>query len=203
MNFAPMIMALVLTQGPQISVPPNVQGDVNDFIEIPANTTGPAVQWYSQDSNLKIFPVRLLKDTKTAIVISGKSGNYKIIAWTGDATGPSPPAFCVVTVGAPSPNPPPGPGPEPTPTDPFFTLLQAAYSTDTDPNKAAYKAGLVRVFSTFPISDPTLTTVDSVLARLVQLRQQVPIADTAFIPERKAIMVELNSSEPLAPGTVL
>lgn len=102
-----------------LKVPDSVKGDVGDFIKVPATTTGVVVRWVALDRGLAVFPVELLKDSKTAIVIAKTAGSYRVLAYTSDKDGPSDPAVCTVIVGdippvPPGPNPPVPPVP-PTP----------------------------------------------------------------------------------------
>ena len=96
-----------------IKLPPEVKGDVGTFIRVPAETAEKEVRWYSPDK-LALFPVDLLKDSKTAIVAATVKGRYRLIAWTAKGDVPSLPAECVVVIG----DVPPGPGPVPPGPDP-------------------------------------------------------------------------------------
>jgi hypothetical protein len=102
-----------------LTLPQSVSGDVGDFITVKAVTTAPIVKWYSIDAALKLFPTDLLKDTKSAVVIGKAAGSFRLLAYTSDASGPSDPQVCLVTVGPPvPPGPGPGPGPGPDPPTP-------------------------------------------------------------------------------------
>jgi hypothetical protein len=100
---------------PSLKLPDRVNGDPGDFIMVTADTTGKNVQWFSCDSNLKIFPASLLKETKTAVVTCRVPGSYKLMAITCAGDELSPVATTVVVVGKPPPTPTPTPTPDPSP----------------------------------------------------------------------------------------
>lgn len=102
-----------------VSLPSETKGEVGAFIKVPASTNGKEVRWYSPDKGLQVFPVELLKDSKTAIVTANVPGRYRLVAWTAVGDIPSDPAICVIIVGdAPTPGPGPGPNPDPIPPTP-------------------------------------------------------------------------------------
>ena len=111
---------LVLTGllfGQTLTVPKSVNGDPGDFIAVSATTDCAGVQWYSIDKGLKLFPVNLLKDTKTAVV-SGSKGTYRLLAYAAKGDIATAPVVCLVVIGDAPPDPGPGPGPGPNPPDP-------------------------------------------------------------------------------------
>lgn len=132
-----------------LSVPQTVKGDPGDFISVPATTSGAVVKWVMIDPGIKLFPVSLLKDTKTAVVTGNTPGSYRLLCYTSDANGPSDPVIATVTINGP-----------PTPVDPLAATLQAAYNSETDPNKVNYLNGLAGLYSQAPLwaSDPKTTT---------------------------------------------
>lgn len=102
-----------------IELPAEVKGEPGQFVRVPAKTDGSIVQWFALDKGLNVFPVDLLRDSKTAIVTASTPGRYRIMAYTALKDTPSLPAVCVIVVGdAPDPGPGPGPGPKPDPTPP-------------------------------------------------------------------------------------
>lgn len=110
----------VFADPPTISVPDKVQGDAGPPLRVKATTTGKSVQWVALDPGLFVFPAELLKDSMTAVVWSTNPGTYRLMAYTGNADGPSLPAICVITIGTPTPpGPGPGPGPGPIPPSPI------------------------------------------------------------------------------------
>lgn len=114
-----MMIALLLACGgwsQTVKLPAEVKAEPGAFVKVPAELPdgGKEVRWYSPDKGLQVFPVELLKDSKTAVVIANAPGRYRLVAWTAKGDVPSDPAVCVVIVGDVPPVPPdPGPGPKP------------------------------------------------------------------------------------------
>jgi hypothetical protein len=150
-----------------LKLPANVRGDPGTFVQVQANTSGTTVRWYVLDPGLNLFPVNLLKDTKTAVVTGTAPGAYRLLAYTSDKDGPSDPAVCTVTIGPPGPGPGPVP-PQPTPTDPFTQALQAAYAKDTDANKSQEVQFLAGVYQGAPaLLTPDVTTAGALFNKLM------------------------------------
>jgi hypothetical protein len=114
------IVLLVFLQIPTVDLPLKVTGQIGAFITIPARTEAKSVKWVSIDKGLNIFPVELLKDSKTLIVTAQSEGSYRVFAYAGNEFGASDPAFTTVLIGE---------NPEPIPVNP----------TDSDITKAASK----------------------------------------------------------------
>ena len=116
------IMAMILILAPltaaTISLPKEIEVEKNQFVPLKATTDGKIVKWVALDSGISLFPSELLKDSTTTVVFAQKSG--RILAYTGDASGPSDPAYVTIKVkgDTPDPNPGPTPGPTPDPTPP-------------------------------------------------------------------------------------
>lgn len=102
-------------QLPTIKLPAEVKGEPGQFIRVAAETNGTEVRWLNLDTGLNLFPVDLLRDTKTAVVTAKAAGRYRLAAWTAKGDVPSEAAVCVVIIGSPGPIPP---GPDPTPPGP-------------------------------------------------------------------------------------
>lgn len=114
------IVLLAFFQIPTIDLPLKVSGQIGAFVTIPAKTEAKSVKWVSIDKGLNIFPVDLLKDSKTLIVTAQSEGSYRVFAYAGNEFGASEPAFTTVFIGENS---------EPIPVNP----------TDSDITKAAAK----------------------------------------------------------------
>lgn len=147
-----LLLALSLaasTWGQSVKLPAEVKGEPGAFVRVAAETDCTALQWYALDPGLNLFPVDLLKDTRTAVVTAGKAGRYRLLSYGAKGDKASAPAVCVVVVGEPpppEPGPGPGPGPAPGPADPLTKSLQAAYDTEKDAEAlkglaAVYQAG--------------------------------------------------------------
>ena len=118
---------LVFLQIPTIELPAKVSGQPGAFISIASKTEAKAVKWVSIDKGLNIFPVDLLKDSKTLVVTSQAQGVYRLFAYVGNEFGPSEPAFTSVVIGdEPAPTPPA------PPVNPDNDIKAAAAKEDKD-----------------------------------------------------------------------
>lgn len=132
-----------------LSLPETVSGDVDAFIQIPATTTGAVVKWYPLDKGGNLFPMDLLKDTKTAVMVCRAAGSYRILAYTADPLGNlSDPVICTVVVGGvpPVPPTPPTPPAPPTPADVLFKPLMDAYAAEADVSKEVLRSALADIY---------------------------------------------------------
>lgn len=183
-----------------LKLPDTVKGDPGDFIKVPATTDGKQVRWVAMDKGLNVFPVELLKDSKTAIVIAKSAGSYRLLAYTAAADVPSDPAICVIIVGDVPPTPPIPPTPipptPPNPSDPFTQSVLTAYNAEMDAAKSSQLlqlAALYHVAATSTVNDSTLATTADLLARLQAARKAI-LPDTALTKVRDAIRIELNKT---------
>lgn len=181
-------------------LPNEVTGQPGEFVQVPATTENPNVKWYSPDSGLNVFPVHLLRDSKTAVVTASAVGRFRLIAWTAKGDEPSGPAVCTVVIGdAPEPTPPgPGPGPTPPePTDPFARDLQALYAAESNPQKSAHLASLTELYRQYAqtVRDSQLTTAGQLYSVLANASKRLLPAD-ALRPMRERLRVELEKTLP-------
>jgi hypothetical protein len=100
---------------PSLSVPVSVSGEAGSFITIPATTSQGTVKWFCPDKGLQLFPSQLLKDSRTAVVVSNVPGTYRLYACAAAGDVPLDLALCLVTVTGSSPTPQPVPTPSPVP----------------------------------------------------------------------------------------
>lgn len=121
------ILFLVFLQIPTVELPLKVSGQPGAFIKVPAKTDSKFVKWVSIDKGLNIFPVDLLKDSKTLVVTSQITGVYRLFAYVGDVNGPSDPAFTSVVIGDE-----PAPIPPAPPVNPDNDIKAAAAKEDKD-----------------------------------------------------------------------
>ena len=119
---AVLILIILLTAcasfGQTLTLPERVTGTPDDFIRIQATTDCSAVQWVPLDAGLSVFPVELLRDSRTLVVIARKSGSYRVLAHAAKGDVATKPAICLVVVGDVSPTPPVPPVPPPNPEPP-------------------------------------------------------------------------------------
>ena len=126
-----------------ISLPAELKGEVGQFIEIPAKTNGEVVKWaVMNQQGLNLFPMDLLKDTKTAVAVANKEGVFYLHAWTALNNIPSDLQTCKITIGNPPPPVPPGPNP-PGPNPPQPVKLSVLFVDEhSDYGTANYKSYL-------------------------------------------------------------
>lgn len=106
---------VVRADPPTVVVPAKLQVESGEYIVLTAETAAPAVKFVALTPGLRPFPPLLISNKK-AYVATAPDGVYRVLAYTGNADGPSDPVICTVTVGAGVPPPvPPTPGPQPQP----------------------------------------------------------------------------------------
>lgn len=127
-----LLLALPLP-AQDITLPEKIEGKPGSFVRVPATTKGEIVRWRA-DEGLNLFPVELLKDSKTAVVTAAAPGTYRIWCWTAINGIPSEAAESKVVIGGPGPVPPVPPvppGPDPVPPVPKgFRVLFVYESAD-------------------------------------------------------------------------
>lgn len=146
---------------PNISIPKELTGDVGQFIEVKSTTNGKQVNWaVLNQQGLNLFPMDLLKDSKTAVAVAQKEGIYYLHAWTALGDIPSELQTCKITIGKPIPPVPPTPipvppgpippvPPQPIPPTPTPTKLSVLFVDEAnDYGTAAYKPYLSVLNST-------------------------------------------------------
>ena len=150
-----------VVEQPTISIPKELQADVGAFVEVAATTNGSQVKWIVlNQQGLNLFPMDLLKDSKTAVAVAAKDGVYYLHAWTALNNIPSDLVTCKITIGNPQPIPPapqpippqpipPQPVPVPTPTKLSVLFLEESMDLGTanyKPYLEALNSGKVRAY---------------------------------------------------------
>lgn len=190
--------------GPTITLPARVEGAPGAFVKVPATTKGEVVQWVPLTPGLNLFPVDLLKDSRTAIVSAPNPGTYRLLAYTALGNKPSEPAFTDVVIGGGGPAPGPGPTPpDPTPADPLLKKLQAAYDADVEPSKAAHLACLVGLWKSFATMDVGSGTTAGQFYQILKNESGKVLPPDALPTTRLAIATELRQILPSSPDTIL
>lgn len=201
-----MILAFLLASpawAQKLSLPAEVKGAVGAFVQVPADTDCPEVRWYPVDAGLNLFPVHLLRDTRTAVVTSPHSGRYRLLAYTATKDGKlSEPVVCLVVIGD---APPPGPGPTPPtppgPVDPLAKALLAEYESDADPRKAEYRDALAGIYRDVAEVVKDLKTLDAVQSYL-RAKVKAKLSPGKLSGVREVIAKELRAklgTDPAAP----
>lgn len=202
--FLALLLAGGAYAGPALELPKEVKGDPGAFLQVPAKTDGKVVRWKAVDPGLNLFPVELLKDTKTAVVTAARPGRYRLLAVTARGDEPSDIAETVVVVGeAPAP-PEPGPGPTPPPDSDFARAVKAAYASETAADKAklvGQLAALYRQASAREFLDavPTAGALFSAMAAAAQT-----LGVSGKLPAvQKAVQSRLVKDLPTEPSAAL
>lgn len=156
------LVASLLIFGQDITLPETIKGEPSVFIPITAVTKGEIVQFVPLDSGLSVFPPNLLTDRKTTVVVAGKPGRYRVLAYTSIDNKPSNPAITTLVVGNPGPVPPtppepmppgpvpptpPGPNPPVPPDEQFNEAIQSMFGGLQEPDKAVSVKKLINIYS--------------------------------------------------------
>lgn len=109
--------------GQSVKLPAEVKGDPGTIVVVKAQTDCTGLRWLPLDPGLSQIPPDLLKDSRTAVVMAGKPGRYRLLAYGALKDAASEPAVCTVVIGEAPPGPGPGPGPGPQPGGVFNRAL--------------------------------------------------------------------------------
>lgn len=194
-----------LSAPPTITLPDKVTGEVGDFIKVPATTTGKTVKWVALDKGLKLFPIDLLKDTRTAVVSSASPGKYRLLAYTAAGDEPSDPQTVVVEV---TKNGGDGPAPTPTPDSELTKALKAAYGKDADLERKwlSLLQALYEEWSSAVVDDAkskSLKTWRDLLTALQASSASLGFTKTEIVNTRMAIASYLKGKFPTDNSKVL
>lgn len=176
-----------------LRLPETVRGDVADFIVIKADTNGKMVKWKVLDTDLKLFPVELLKESKVAIVSARKLGTFRIMAVTALGDEPSEIVICKVVIGNGPPDPPP---PDNNVDDPLTVALQKAYANDSSPDKATYLKSLISLFKSANVILDQAKTTGQLFNALKQTSKTLLPNDDVLRSVREVIQVEFKKVLP-------
>lgn len=113
-----MLAPLAFAAPPTLTLPAEVTGEVAAFVTVKATVAGDVkgVKYVPIDAGLSVFPSDLLSDKTVTVVVASKAGRYRVLAYSGNADGPSEPAITTVVIGGAKPvDPPPV-----SPTDVFY-----------------------------------------------------------------------------------
>lgn len=111
-----LLLLLVLAMpawGQTVTLPAEVKAEPGTFAVVVAQTDCATLQWVNLDPGLSLIPPALLKDSRSAVVMAGRAGRYRLLAYGAKDNAASPPAVVVVVVGEAPPTPPVPPDPTP------------------------------------------------------------------------------------------
>ena len=167
-----------------ITLPETIKGEPSVFIPITAVTKGEVVQFVPLDAGLSVFPANLLTDKKTTVVVAGKAGRYRVLAYTSINNIPSNPAITTLIVGNPGPDKPDPDKPDkpdpdkpdkPDPDKPnvkpdqeFLDAVKSIYGGLQEADKAASVKKLLSVYQygLKEVDNPTHKTTGELFATI-------------------------------------
>lgn len=202
---AVLFVLMGTTFGQTLTLPATVRGEPDEFVQIKSNTDCPSVRWVALDPGLSVFPIELLKDSKTLVVIGRKAGNYRVLAYGAKNNIATDPAICTVVIGGQ-----PGPGPEPKPPEPlppvdeFAKAIRDAYTNDQRQDKSTHLDRLIVIFGraqTYAV-DSNLHTAGSLYEKISSERKAA-MPDTALVAVRMAINARLDATLPTTTNELL
>lgn len=158
-------MIAMLLMGQDLSLKPQYNVPVGQFLVITPDTKGSDVKYVPLTDGLQFLDSSLLKDKKTLVLSASKAGSYKLLAYTAIDNKPSDPVFTTIKVGD-----------NPKPNNELEQIINAVYGADNDSNKSKSKDKLLQGFRLVLTDIDNLNTVgdlnqsirDKVSSKLVQ-----------------------------------
>lgn len=186
-----LLLLPVLALGQQLELPKEIKGDPGVFVVVVAKTDCRDLRWVAIDQGLSFIPPHLLKDSRTAVVMAGKPGRYRLLAYGAKGDVPTEPAICLVVISGADPDPvvPPSP-PAPVVSD-LGKTFQEAYSKGPD---GAALIALKRLWesASSQVLDENVETVAQMLSGLRQAGDS--LMGKRLEPLRRAIADHLNKT---------
>lgn len=144
------LLLLLLLAAPcwsqKVELPAEVKAEPGTFAVVTATTDCKTLQWVSLDQGLSLIPPELLRDSKAAVVMAGRSGRYRLLAYGALGDAPSRPAITTVVVGEVPPGPGPGPGPTPPPVpDGKYGILRISHDRASEVDRALLPVDVPRL----------------------------------------------------------
>lgn len=128
-------MIAMLLMGQDLSLKPQYNIPVGQFLVITPDTKGSDVKYVPLTDGLQFLDSSLLKDKKTLVLSASKAGSYKLLAYTAIDNKPSDPVFTTIKVGD-----------NPKPNNELEQIINAVYGADNDSNKSKSKDKLLQGF---------------------------------------------------------
>lgn len=191
---------LILALFGQLSLPPEIRGEVAGFVTVTATTEGKLVRFLPLDGGLNVFPSNLLADPKSTVVSAAVPGRYRLLAYSSVADVPTPPAITTIIIGQVKPDP----GPQP---DQLATALKGIYGGLQEPGQADQLSRLIETYKQGETiaADPSIQTTENLYQALVKSRKNSGVRDGALSAIRERIAQEWAASMgtvdvPLSPA---
>ena len=74
LNTILFLLSPTLLFSQEITLPKEIKAKTGQFVEVPCETDGEEVCWWSPDEGIAVFPTHRLKDSKTCVVSQSRSG---------------------------------------------------------------------------------------------------------------------------------
>jgi hypothetical protein len=191
---------LILALFGQLSLPPEIRGEVAGFVTVTATTEGKLVRFLPLDGGLNVFPSNLLADPKSTVVSAAVPGRYRLLAYSSVADVPTPPAITTIIIGQVKPDP----GPQP---DQLATALKGIYGGLQEQGQADQLSRLIETYRQGETiaADPSIQTTENLYQALVKARKNAGVRDGALSAIRERIAQEWAASMgtvdvPLSPA---
>lgn len=173
---------------PYVKLPATKAVKPGRYFCLAPQTNCKSVRWIVPAGLEQIDPNFVLKNP-LSVVLVGDAGTYTVSAYGALGDVATDIASCVVTVGVPPPPAPPVP--PPSPNDPFVAALQAAYTSETAPTKAAAVTAWAAVYSSAAGMLGNANTVADLLGDIATARAalspgQLPAVDKVIAAELAA-----------------
>ena len=194
------MICLILALFGQLSLPPEIRGEVAGFITVTATTEGKLVRFLPLDGGLNVFPSNLLADPKSTVVSAAVPGRYRLLAYSSVADVPTPPAITTIIIGQVKPDP----GPQP---DQLATALKGILGGLQEQGQADQLSRLIETYRQGETiaADPSIQTTENLYQALVKARKNSGVRDGALSAIRERIAQEWAASMgtvdvPLSPA---
>lgn len=138
----------MLIWGQDLSLKPQYNTQVGQFLVITPETKGAEVKFVALSEGLTFLDPNLLKDKKTLVLTATKNGTYRILAYTSVENKLSDPVFTNVVVGD-----------NPRPPNELEQILQSVYGADADANKDKYRLKMLNGFKAVMSDIESMNTV--------------------------------------------
>jgi hypothetical protein len=191
---------LILALFGQLSLPPEIRGEVAGFVTVTATTEGKLVRFLPLDGGLNVFPSNLLADPKSTVVSAAVPGRYRLLAYSSVADVPTPPAITTIIIGQVKPDP----GPQP---DQLATALKGILGGLQEQGQADQLSRLIETYRQGETiaADPSIQTTENLYQALVKARKNAGVRDGALSAIRERIAQEWAASMgtvdvPLSPA---
>jgi hypothetical protein len=183
------MMFLILSLFGQLSLPPEIRGEVAGFVTVTATTEGKLVRFMPLDVGLNVFPSNLLADPKSTVVSAAVPGRYRLLAYSSVADVPTPPAITTIIIGQPKPDP----GPQP---DQLATALKGILGGLQEQGQADQLSRLIETYRQGETiaADHAIQTTENLYQALVKARKTAGVRDGALTAVRERIAQEWAAS---------